>query len=307
VLALGACAGPARAPASPPPSSQPPRGVTVIEVGAKPCAVAAGPDAVWVSAFGTDKVVKVDPATNTVVATYDVGTNPCGVVYASGRVWVGLVSGHQLVQLDAHTGAVLKRLDTRSPVFDVQLGLGSVWAATRNGHVLRVDPVKALVVSDVTVGAQLYGLAVTADAVWIADQAAHDILRLEPASGRITARIHDPDGVPYTFATTPGALWVSSDEGTTLRIDMVTNRVTATVPFGAKGSLPGDPDAAGGSVWVPNRDGGQLAAIDPTSNQVRAIIPLAPGFSVAQAAFGSIWVCDYNGSTVARVDPDAAR
>ena len=278
----------------------------MIAVDRRPCAAVASPEAMWVSAYAAGTVVKIDPTSNAVLTTYRVGDEPCGIVYRSGRLWVGLVSGHQLVQLDARSGDVMQRIDTGSPVFDVQIGLGSVWVATRDGRVLRVDPEAARIVADTPVGVQLYGLAVTTDAVWAAEQSTHDIVRLDPASATVTAHVHDPNGTPYTFASTPGALWVSSDDGTTLRVDTATNRIVATIPFGMKGGAPGDPDTAGGSVWVPNRDTGELARIDPSTNQVQAIVALPAGFSVAQEGFGSIWVCDYSGAMVARVDPATA-
>ena len=67
-----------------------------------------------------------------------------------------------------------------------------VWAATRDGRVLRVDPEATRIVADTPVGVQLYGLAVTTDAVWAAEQSTHDIVRLDPASATVTARVHDP-------------------------------------------------------------------------------------------------------------------
>src|SRR5262245_59036272 len=56
--------------------------VATIETDSQPCASVEGGGFMWVTNYGADTVMKVDPATNQVVATFDTGTRPCGVVFA---------------------------------------------------------------------------------------------------------------------------------------------------------------------------------------------------------------------------------
>jgi YVTN family beta-propeller protein len=293
---------------------QPPRrtatpsipGVTVIPVGSLPCASAPGAGAMWVTNYGDGTLSRIDPATNRVTGTFPVGTNPCGVAYLDGHLWVALVSDEKVAEVDPMTGKVLHTTAIDGQVYDLQVGFGSVWVDDYGSHVIRIDPATGHVAATISVGssAVLYGLAVTPQGVWAADTSGHRISRIDPATNRVVARIADPSGAPYTFAYTPGSLWVSSLPGATVRIDPATDKIVATVRYGAVTSgAPGDPDALGGTVWVPNSDDGVLAAVSPTTGAITVRVALGAGYEVAQAGFGSIWDCNFHGSSIARIDP----
>ena len=260
----------------------------------------------WVTAYGDGALTRIDPTTNRVTGTFPVGNHPCGIAYLDGHVWVALVGDHKVAEVDPAGGKVLHTTAIDGPVYDLQVGFGAVWVDDNGPNVLRIDPATAQVTATISTGsgAVLYGLAVTPQGIWAADTSWNRISRIDPGTNRVVARIDDPHCSPYTFAYTPGALWLSSLPGATLRIDPNPNKIIATIRFGAVTSgAPGDPDALGGRVWVPNSDDGMLAAIDPATDAVTVKVPVGPGYQVAQAGFGSIWDCDFQGSSIARVDP----
>jgi virginiamycin B lyase len=73
----------------------------------------------------------------------------------------------------------------------------------------------------------------------------------------------------------------------------------------AKFSIPGSPDwvAIGDSVWISNNPKDNISRLDPSSNQVGAVITVAktPCSGLA-IAFGSVWVPICSNGSVERVD-----
>jgi streptogramin lyase len=256
----------------------------------------------WVTAYGDGEVQKIDPKTNTVAATYETDGSPCGVVFVDGSVWVGSVSGEVVDQIDPETGKTLTTIPVGGQVYDVQAGFGSVWVDNRDGgQVLRIDPATAKVVARIPAGKVLYGLELTDDAVWATSQLDNTIIRIDPKTNKRVAVITDPHDNPFTFAETAGALWVSHADGAFAELDTKTNRF-----LGAVHTTPrsvGDSDAAGGSVWYPDRITGKLLRIDPRTAKVTAKVELEPGYAVAQEGFGDLWVANFGGEGLARIDP----
>lgn len=84
--------------------------------------------------------------------------------------------------------------------------------------------------------------------------------------------------------------------------------LTAAAPIQV-GAGAGVPAAAGGSVWVPRTETGELERVDPTTRSVTsrthvgASSPAGGGFlDSALATGGSIWAASDSGGTIARVD-----
>jgi DNA-binding beta-propeller fold protein YncE len=158
------------------------------------------------------------------------------------------------------------------------------------------------VLARIKAGDTLYGIGIGFGSVWSASQFTDQVLRIDPRTNRVVARVPTAHEVPYTFAASPSGMWVTTDAGTTDRIDPTTNRVVARVPTG-DGSAPGDPDTVAGRVWVPDGPSGAMSVIDPSTDTVVGHVHLGRGYSVAQRGFGAVWVVDYQGSEMTRVDP----
>src|SRR5688572_6491324 len=63
--------------------------VAKIRTGSRPCLVAEIRRAVWVSNYGSDDLVRIDPVRNRIVGRrIRVGSEPCGLAFADGKVWV---------------------------------------------------------------------------------------------------------------------------------------------------------------------------------------------------------------------------
>jgi len=119
------------------------------------------------------------------------------------------------------------------------------------------------------------------------DDASGEVVRIAPATSKVTARSAVGDG-PSDLAFTGGDVWVVNHRDRRLvRIDAVTNRA-ATVAV-----LPGDaPEriaTLGGSLWVTGH-GTDLLEVDPTNGRVVRVIEIgASGIDVVAGA-GALWV-----------------
>ena len=131
--------------------------------------------------------------------------------------------------------------------------------------------------------------AASADGVWVVDQFAGAVVRIDPESLRTVA-----DPVPFTgsidaIAVMGDHVWVL-DFGTGLltRISIQQNRVVGQV------SVPARPTAlaAGlGAIWVSHADG-TITKVDPITVRASGLTQLGgePRAIAIDAARGSVWV-----------------
>jgi DNA-binding beta-propeller fold protein YncE len=95
---------------------------------------------------------------------------------------------------------------------------------------------------------------------------------------------------------------------TVLRIDPATGQVTARIPAPEPGVLPESSLAVtDDAVWAltgqfEDPEDRSLAAVDPVAGTVRDVCPAPPGAAAVRGGFGSLWVSVADGSVV-RVDP----
>jgi streptogramin lyase len=122
----------------------------IIHLGKTADWVAITPDAVWVGSTGPFAVNKIDPKTNTWVATVKLGGEPCaGLATGFGSLWVPLCGKpSRLAKVDLKSGEL-------SGVFNVgpaaaESGIttspDSVWLLIdNNGSLARIDPENGMV------------------------------------------------------------------------------------------------------------------------------------------------------------------
>lgn len=145
----------------------------------------------------------------------------------------------------------------------VAYGMGSMWVmdrehgALRNGvpvgRLYRVDP-RTLRVTDLIRNVTGGSETVSNNAVWIGSFALDRLLRVDPASHRVTWIKTGPDGDPGTLnvLAASGSIWVANHhDGTVAVLDPATNKVTATIPVFRTGCCGAQALATDGtSVWV---------------------------------------------------------
>jgi YVTN family beta-propeller protein len=174
---------------------------------------------------------------------------------------------------------------------------GSVWVGGLDGgDVVRLDPATGRVVRRVRVGVRVFNLASAPGSVWAVSNSTQTVVRIDAKTGRVTATV-GVGAAPYDVAWGFGSAWVSnSGDGTVSRI--TGKRVVKTIRVGVE---PNGLSAIGGSLWVTDHTLGKLVRIDPRTNRVTGSVDL-PGADWVTEADGSLWVSEET-NVVARVDP----
>jgi serine/threonine-protein kinase len=267
-----------------------------------------------------DSLVRIDPATDKVIAVIDVGSHPA-VAAAGGRsVWVYNKYSATISEVDTRTNRVVRTTSTHGsiPARCCSVFAGPVLAADASGawfvnggsydqprltHIPAGGGRNRVYPLDLTPT----GVAVGGDAVWVVGHRGpeHQVLRIDPATGRVTATTRFPararvDSIAFGF----GRVWViSSQTATAYRIDPRSARRSAAVVAGTstratrpeidryRHDVEFHLTAHGGSDW----------SIDPST------LTLTYGGSYAPADwgeyngdFGALWWYDWPSGAVNR-------
>src|SRR5262249_23334239 len=116
--------------------------VATLDLGSDPTGVAVGHGAVWVIHHDDNRISKIDPRTDAVVATGS-APGPKSVTVGGGSVWVVNEDG-TVTALDAATGATVHQVGLPSGVWPAELvafGSGAAWALSPLTDVVaRINP-----------------------------------------------------------------------------------------------------------------------------------------------------------------------
>jgi streptogramin lyase len=144
------------------------------------------------------------------------------------------------------------------------------------------------------------GLTAAYGAVWVPNDEAGTLARVDPRTNRVTRRLRLRPGL-FSVTHGFGALWVVNyREGSLTRVDPATLR-KRTVRVGA---VPFDVLAVYSRVWVTAWEAGRLVEVDPRSLKILRRTRIGPRPAGLRAAGGAVWVGFGRSATaVARVDP----
>jgi streptogramin lyase len=137
-------------------------------------------------------------------------------------------------------------------------------------------------------------------AVWIANDRAGTIVRINPRTNRVTRRIRLRPGI-FSLTHGFGALWVENYErGTLTRVEPRTGRIRSV----RVGASPFDLLPAYGRVWVTLWEAGTLVEVEPHTMRILRRTKVGPRPAGLRAAGGAVWLGFSRSATaVARIDP----
>jgi hypothetical protein len=217
--------------------------IPVAATGSGPAAVAVGAGAVWAPAAVPAALWRIAPRTNKVTGRIPLGSPLHGSISVSAAgdtVWVACCgearpgypgsSGGRLLRVDPHRKRVVADLPLPANPAAVAADPAGAWVATADGQVLLVSRKRSRVVATIDAGGPLgfsQTIAVGSSGVWLADPFHEQVVRIDPKTRRVTARI--PAGAVTTLAVTRDAVWGLSSMGL-VRVDPARNRLVAVAP-----------------------------------------------------------------------------
>jgi Tol biopolymer transport system component len=229
----------------------------------------------------------IDP---TITATIAIGAFPRGVAVAEGAIWAtvdnatGGPDEHLLVQIDPSTNEIVRTV--RLPqAGDVAYGAGDLWVTSWDGQqsvLLRVDRATAEVTDNIPLGWNADDVAFGFDAVWVTVTTSEaspsgEVLRIDPETNEVVARIPVDTGWPRDVVVGEGHVWAYGhsklgEDGwqasSLWRIDPSSNQLVTVLDqngfLGDGGFLPNNVAVGEGWVWAAS-DSGNGVRIDAAS------------------------------------------
>ena len=142
--------------------------------------------------------------------------------------------------------------------------------------------------------------------LWVSVPKLNQIVRINPASNKVAARIQSGDEPCYGIGVGATRLWTLNCKSQTLtRIDPWKGKVDLTVPVNVAPDGEGSIAVTSNSVWfVGNEDGHSSTLVQmDTRGKVKSRIKVGADSAVVTAAFGSIWVTSSGEAKIYRVNP----
>jgi virginiamycin B lyase len=273
--------------------------VARIVTGANPCGAASGFGSVWVAAYGTGRLVRIDPRSNRVVRRIRLARGICPLAIGAGSLWVASDRTNVLYRVNPVRSRVVARIRVAEWPAHVAVAFGSVWvSAYEQGTVARIDMRTNRVARVYAVGGNPSGITAANGSLWIAfGRNGSSLGRLSPGSGELR-KIHLGHTGPGFLSAAAGSLWTTTADGHAVRVDPVAGRVVATF------AIPGTPAeveaAPDGTIWVAEKERNTITRIDPAQNRIVDVTGAGRGaFSIAVAA-GDMWVTSFAGSDIWR-------
>ena len=265
--------------------------VATVRTGADPTGVAAGDGGVWVIHLDDNRISKIDPRTDDIVATGS-APSPTAIAVGAGSVWVAHGDA-TLSQLDARTAAAVHSVPVPDLTEFVATGPGAVWAVSNvGGFAARINPQSASVSTSVKLPPLFVrGIAADEGGLWVSSSDVLDerygVARIDPLRRKVVAHVPVLLGA-RGIAVGDGAVWVANSLGNTVsEIEPSTNRVVRRIRVGKD---PVGVALGEGAIWVTNYKDGTVSRIDPRLGRVVATIRVGPNPDHLAAGEGGIWV-----------------
>lgn len=182
----------------------------------------------------------------------------------------------------------------------------SVWVTTgRADHVVQMVEATNKVGFIVDIARPCSGLAFAFGSVWSPSCKDHAVMRIDPDTGKIVAKIAaDPANSEGGITVGDDSVWIVTKPATLVRIDPKTNAVIKSFPLPSESE---NPLFSEGFIWASSFGHNQLLKVDPASGTVVATIPVGPRPRFLTAGAGSIWTLNQGDGSVSRVDAGTSK
>jgi virginiamycin B lyase len=153
-------------------------------------------------------------------------------------------------------------------------------------------------------------LAIGFGSVWLSKSKSHLVLRIDPVSNQIIAKIRVGSDPELGIGIGLGFVWIVDPKDRSLtQIDPGTNHVLRTTPVNVSKETEGAFGVGAGSLWILTDEGGTvsgtLSRIDPATGKIIANIAVGSESHSAIMAMDSVWVTSSAHDNVMRIDPES--
>lgn len=177
----------------------------------EPVAVTVGAGAVWAATLIDERVWRVDPDIQEVVASIPLDYRPSALAFGAGALWVATLD-HKLLRIDPKTNKVVATRPLSFTPGGIDVDAGNIWLTNPVADtVVRLDP-NTNERQSIPVGSAPSGIAVGAGAVWVANNRDGTVMRIDPASHRVVATVNVGPH-PRRVAVGAGGVWVAVGKG----------------------------------------------------------------------------------------------
>jgi DNA-binding SARP family transcriptional activator/streptogramin lyase len=256
-----------------------------------------------------DSLVRIDPATNSVVAVTKIGREPDRLAVGAGAVWV--VNHRDRTVTRVRPNGTLDTIGGIVFADHVAVDGDDVWVSSFDrASIARIDGRTGEVVESVGIPARhAEGLTVGGGYLWVTNPATERGVGTETVSAidlrtRTVAATIRVGTTPIFTTFGDGAVWVSNYDADTISIVRPGSAEAETID-----ACDGPLGIATGfhSVWVVCYWSSELVRIDARTLQAVAHVALGPGPLDVSTGAGAVWATSRESNEVARIDPRTNR
>lgn len=242
-------------------------------LGGKPGPVAVGASSLWVGNQTDRTVVKLDPGTRRVVATFGLPEAPTQLAVTGDVVWIANGYSGTVSRIVARYGFVSRPIRLRRQVYGLVVMAASsraLWVGYQDGRLDEHDPETLRREAALSGLGTTNALALGGGSVWKVGLRQARVVRVTERDATVRGST-GVDGWSGVLAFGRGALWVATNSPTRVwRIDPRTGSTTGSAPIGAP---PIALVAGPFGVWAACGDG-RLYKIDPATVSLERSIQL---------------------------------
>jgi hypothetical protein len=208
---------------------------------------------VWLTNYADNQILRVDPATNTVAATFPF-EGPDGIDKDGDTIVVASFDGEFVARVNPNNGQTLQQVDVGgTPTEVISHSAAGLWAAVFDtGEIVQIDRESFEVVQRVTVGSGPVGLFASAKYLWVANHDEGTIVKVAVDTGEIEFTTRVGDG-PTELVLANGSVWVTvTDDGSLVQVSGADGSIVSRTPLGgaSAGGGPTGLSFANGTLWV---------------------------------------------------------
>ena len=277
---------------------------------------------IWVLDRWGNKLGKIDPTTNEVVAEWDLNETFRGDAWdldaAAGSLWVTVPSKRRFFELDPSSGEVLSTIRTKGHSSDIYVAGGSLWFSDdgRTG----VDLVQASAASGKVIrkyrlgktNSHVVDVVAFDGSIWVTRSCARyvggtspnatffmtaHLWRIDARSDRVVSRL--PLGSTYTrgpvnpvigdVETGPQGLWTSRNHERRVVLTKPMSGQLAKVFSISDFELPWEFEYVNGHLWVGDLNRPRVKWLNPETREEQ-IVEVGADTSFIGRGFGSVWL-----------------